>query len=438
MSRAIIEPQRQIPVAREVDVLVIGGGPAGFAAAVSAARSGAQTLLIEQTGAVGGIATSGLMSHWTGGTEGPLYAEILERAKEPEEEISLLGLDRSPARVLINPERLKLTLLEMLNEAGVGLQLYTFASDAIVEEKRVIGTITESKSGRQAILAKVVIDASGDGDIAAKAGVEYFKGREEDGKMQPVTIMFKLAGVDTDRAIFPGSFETNLEVPAGKIQDLGKEHLPFPAGHVLLYRSTLPGVVTVNMTNIIDIDGTRAEDLTRGEYECRRQIDPIVHFLREYAPGYENCYVISSASLLGVRETRHFVGDYILTEQDILQARLFDDWLVTKAHFNFDVHNLTGAGLDSTGAQKEFKQRDKYSIPYGCFVPKGIDGLFLAGRNISGTHMAHSNFRVMPICVNMGQGVGTAAALCAHKDLLPRELDIAEVQEALKAQGVEP
>lgn len=427
--RTYEEPARTIPARDDIDVLVAGGGPAGFAAAVWAARQGARTLLIDQAGDVGGVATTGLMSHWTGNTRGGFYEELLDRScdsAQPE------------LRHVINPEKLKTVLLQMLEESGAKLQLYTFAGEAIVQDGVLRGIVTESKSGREALFAKIIVDATGDGDVAARAGVPYAVGRRADSRMQPMTIMFKIGGVDTGRAVFPGAFEDNLAVPEGPIQDLGKRYIPAPAGHVLLYRSTLPGIVTCNMTNCIGADGTRAEDLTHATLVCRSQMQPIVEFLRAHVPGYEHCYLISSASVIGVRETRHFEGEYTLTQEDILQARVFDDWVVTHAHFNFDVHNLTGNGLDVTGAQKKFPQAKGYTIPYRCFVPRGVDHLFLAGRDISGTHLAHSNYRVMPICVNMGQAVGIAAALCAADGIAPRRLDPARVQAVLRRCGVTP
>ncbi len=438
MAEFYQEPARQIPVAEKVDVLVLGAGPAGFSAAVCAARQGAKTLLVEQSGEVGGVATSGLMSHWTGTTKGGFYEEILDRSADRPEAKLDLGFNGSE-RNIINPERLKTVMLEMLSEAGAKLRLYTFASGVIMDGDRLTGVIAESKSGRQALMAKIVIDCTGDGDIAAKTGAAYIKGRENDGAMQPVSIMFKVGGVDYSRAIFPGGFEDDFEVPGkGGVQKLGKKELPFPAGHVLLYRSTLPGVVTCNMTNCIGIDGTNVDDLTRATLVCREQIEPITAFLRREVPGFENCYVISSASILGVRETRHFKGLETITEQDILAARVFDDWAVTKACFNFDVHNMTGNGLDETGAQRAFPQTKGYTIPYGCFVPEKIDGLLLAGRNISGTHLAHANYRVMPICANMGQAAGVAAALCAKQGIQPRALNVPLLQDTLRKQGVEP
>ncbi len=422
------EASRELPIRAQVDVLVVGSGPAGVSAAIWAGRQGASVLLLEQAGMVGGIATAGLMSHWTGSTQGGFYEEILDRSQ-----------DSPDARTTINPEKLRSVLLEMLLEAGVQLQLYTFACGAIVEQGVLRGVITESKSGREVFLAHTVIDASGDGDIAAKAGVPFVMGRESDHKMQPMTLMFKVAGVDEDSIEhLPGNFEDNYVYPMGPGQDLARAHIPFPAGHLLLYRSTLPGVITCNMTNAIDLDGTQVQDLTRAEWICRRQIPIIVDFLRQYIPGFSHCYLHSSASLMGVRETRHFEGVYTLTEEDILQARLFDDWIVTHAHFNFDVHNITGSGLDATGVQEHFQQSEGYSIPYRCLLPKEIDGLLLAGRDISGTHMAHSNYRVMPICANMGQAAGIAAALCAQQGIQPRQLDVRAVQQILMEHGVRP
>ena len=423
------EPKREIPISAHTDVIVIGGGPAGIGAAISAARNGAKVIIIEQAGDVGGVATTGLMSHWTGNTKGPLYEEILEKS-----------MDKSfghSYKHTINPEKLKTVLMNMLIECGVTLKLYTFAVDSIMENNKIIGIITESKSGREAFFADIIIDCSGDGDIAARAGVEFIKGRESDGKMQPMTLMFKVAGVDEDKVpFFPGMFEDNREVPKGKIQDLAKQYIPAPAGHVLLYRSSIPGVITCNMTNCTGTDGTNSNDLTKAHLECRNQLDSIIKFLQECVPGFENCYIISSASYIGVRETRHFICEKRIETEDILNARVFDDWAVTQAHFNLDVHNITGAGLDVTGCQKNFKQNKPYTIPYGCFVPVSIDGLLIAGRCISGSHIAHSSFRVMPICVNMGQAVGTAAALCVKHHIQPRNLNVKELQSSLIKQGV--
>jgi hypothetical protein len=431
-----IETERILPMRETVDVLVVGGGPAGFSAAVSAAREGAKTMLVEQSGQVGGVATIGMMSHWTGDTVGGFYAEILERSNG-----FTLNSNESyeEKQKLIDPERLKITMLDMLEEAGVILQLYTFASDAIMDEDTIKGIIIESKSGREVIMANIVIDASGDGDIAAKTGAEFYKGREYDGKMQPMTIMFKMGGVNTERVTFVGGFEQSYVLPNGEdLQTFSRTKIPYPAGHVLIYPSNLPGVVTLNMTNCIKVDGTKAEDLTRAEKTCRSQILSIVDFLKTEIEGFSDAYLLSSASHIGVRETRHFIGESTLNERDIMAARIFEDWVVANVHFNFDVHNLEGAGLDTTGVQMHFPQNRRYTIPYGCFIPKKIEGLMLAGRNISGTHMAHSSYRVMPICANMGQSVGVAAAMASRLGVTPRTLEVKTLQERLMELGVKP
>ena len=408
------------------DVLVLGSGPAGFAAAYTAAKSGAKVILVEQSGDVGGISTSGLMSHWTGSCGSLLYYEILKRSSELNE-----GEFKNKITNLIDPEKLKTLYLEMLDEAGCKVMLYTFAEDAICDEDKVLGATVINKSGKSDIFAKVIIDATGDGDIAARAGAEFVLGREEDNKMQPATLMFKVGGVDYERAVFLGSFESTYETPNGELQALAKEHIPYPAGHILTYKSTLPGVVTCNMTNAVEIDGTVADDLTKATLICRRQMDDIVKYLRDFVPGYENCFIISSASLIGIRETRHFKGKYTLNEHDILEAKVFDDYVVKDAYFNFDVHNIAGAGLDKTGVQKHFKQTRGYTIPYRCLLPEVKENLLLCGRNISGTHMAHSNFRAMPICVGIGEAAGAAAYISVMQNCKLSDINAREIREII-------
>lgn len=412
------------PFKLDADVLVLGSGPAGFAAAYTAARNGANVILVEQSGDVGGISTSGLMSHWTGDCGSPLYHEILRRSAERN--------DFHPENItLIDPEKLKTLYLEMLDEVGVRILLYTFAVDAICEGDKVLGATVVNKSGMTDIFAKITIDATGDGDIAAHAGAEFILGRESDHKMQPATLMFKVGGVDYSKAAFIPSFETTYPTEKGELQALAKQHIPYPAGHILTYATTLPGIVTCNMTNATDIDGTSAEDLTKATITCRRQMDDIVKYLREFVPGYGNCFVISSASLIGIRETRHFKGKYTLTEQDILAAKVFDDYVVKDAFFNFDVHNIAGAGLDKTGVQKHFSQSRGYTIPYRCLLPETKENLLLCGRNISGTHMAHSNFRAMPICVGTGEAAGTAAAIAVKQACSLTDVDAKEIQKVI-------
>ena len=420
------ENAKELPIAGEYDVIVAGSGPAGTAAAVMAGRMGAKVLIIEWNNAIGGISTSGMMSHWTGSVTSPMYTEILQRSADMNE-----SEQKGKIQQFINPENLKSVYFDMLKDANVDVLLYTFVCGVVMEGDQLIGVITESKSGRRVFRSKVVVDGTGDGDVAAFAGVEYYKGRESDGKMQPATLMFKVAGVDMSRAVLLGSCESTYQTGKGELQALAKEHIPYPAGHLLAYKSTLPGIVTCNMTNCTDIDGTKVEDLTRAEIVCRSQMPAIVKYLREFVPGFENCYIISAGSMMGVRETRHFKGVYTLNENDILTAKVFDDWVVRGAHFNFDVHNMTGSGLDATGVQKHWTQPKGYTIPYGCLVPEKINGLLLSGRNISGTHIAHSNYRVMPICVGIGAAAGVAAATAIKKGVQVRDIKGEELQDRL-------
>ncbi len=408
------------------DVLVLGSGPAGFAAAYTAAKNGAEVIIVEQGGDIGGISTIGLMSHWTGSCGSPLYHEILKRSADLNE-----GEQKGKITINIDPEKLKTLYLQMLSEVGCKIMLYTFAYDAICDGDKVLGATVVNKSGMTEIYAKITIDATGDGDIAAASGAEYILGRETDNKMQPATIMFKVGGVDYSKAVFLESFESRYQTDKGELQALASQHIPFPAGHILTYRTTLPGVVTCNMTNCTDVDGTNADDLTKATLTCRSQMDSIMKYLREFVPGYEHCYLISSASLVGVRETRHFKGKYTLTEQDILEAKVFEDYVVKDAFFNFDVHNITGSGLDKTGVQHNFTQKKGYTIPYRCLIPEIKANLLLCGRNISGTHLAHSNYRVMPICIGMGEAAGVAAAISAKYNRALYEIDAKEIRNII-------
>ena len=424
----IEEKSRKIPIIASVDVLVAGAGPAGIGAALMAAREGVSVMLLEMEGCLGGVATAGMMSHWGGSSSSKILGEIYDRCEEIQREIEFDMVQKDCGRNTIYHEVQKIALDRMMQDAGVRVLFYTKAVDATVVDGKIVGVTVENKSGRGYIEAKRVVDATGDGDVAAYAGVPYIKGRESDGRMQPATLMFKVGGVAPD-GVIPGSFETLVPTEKGELQALAKEILPHPAGHVLLYRNTTPGTVVCNMTNAIEVDGTDAESVTRGLMTCRSQIPHIIKFLREYVPGYENCWLMGSASLLGIRETRHFEGLQTLTKEDILEARLYENWVVRRGHFNFDVHNLTGASLDKTGVQKNFTQKGEYSIPYGCLLPRNVEGLLLSGRNISGSHMAHSNFRIMSVCIAIGEAAGLAAALSLKENVALRDLDVKKIQD---------
>ncbi len=423
-----VEKEQQLPCIADVDVLVCGGGPAGIGAALRAAREGTSVMIVEMGGCLGGIASAGMMSHWGGRSSSKIMQELFVRSREID--LGYSWIDENDAGKNAIPHDLQMIVLEeMMKEARVQILYYTFCCEAVMENNRIIGVTVQNKNGKGFIKARCVVDATGDGDVAASAGVPFFKGREEDGKMQPCTLMFKVGGVDYKTAVFPGSFESTVETEKGELQALAKKLLPFPAGHVLLYRQPEPDTVCVNMTNAINIDGTDAKSVTEGILTCRSQIMAIIRFLREYVPGYKNCWLMSTASLIGIRETRHFEGLESLSAEDILEAKVYDNWVVRRAHFNFDVHNLTGASLDKTGIQKNWKQNADYSIPYGCLLPVNVEGLLLSGRNISGSHLAHSNFRIMSVCIALGEAAGAAAALAVKQKINLRDVDVRKIQK---------
>ncbi|MBO4983543.1 MAG: FAD-dependent oxidoreductase [Clostridia bacterium] len=423
-----INETNQIPQIADVDVLVCGAGPAGLGASIMAARLGASVMLVESQGCLGGIATAGMMSHWGDRSSSIVMKEIWDLAYEKSKDIGW-AQENGCGKDAIYHDIQKIVLEEMVSKENIKVLYYTLVCKAVVENGEIVGVIVENKSGRGFIRAKRVIDSTGDGDVAASAGVPYFKGRESDGRMQPCTIMFNVGGVDFERAVFPPSFETTVETEKGELQALAKKLLPFPAGHVLLYKQPIPNTVCCNMTNAIEIDGTDGESLTKGVFTCRSQIIPIIKFLREYVPGYENCWLMSSASLIGIRETRHFEGYETLSKDDILQAKYYDNWVVKRAWFNFDVHNLTGASLDKTGIQHGWKQNGEYTIPYGCLLPKNVEGLLLSGRNISGSHLAHSNFRIMSVCIAIGEAAGVASAISIKQNVKLSQVDVKEIQK---------
>ena len=398
------------------DVVIVGGGPAGIAAAYAAAKCGACTLLIEKDGYVGGMSTAGLMNRWCGDCSGGLYKKVFQRTTR-----------KKGTRVIYNPEELKNCYLAFLEEAGVHLMLHTTFLSANTVGGHIDSVEVWGAGEQYTVQAEVFIDATGDGYVAKSAGIRYCKGRETDHLMQPMSLMFSVGGVDEERAVFP-SFNTHPELEEKMQSYVEQGKIDQPAGHVILLEGAIEGTANVNMTNVISVDGTNIRDLTKAELLTRRQAPQIVAFLRECVQGYEECYLLQTANYIGVRETLHFEGEYQLTEQDILNQTIFEDWVVANAQFGFGNHNLTGSGADK-GNLKYHGER--YTIPYRSLLARGVDNLLLSGRNISGTHMAHASFRVMPICMGTGEGAGVGAALAVKSGIRIREVDPTAIQLVL-------
>jgi len=434
VARTYTEAAREIPIYDEVDVLVCGGGPAGFCAALAAARAGAKTLLIEQTNCLGGIATAGGHNHlclytsW--GTNELVVGGIpLEMARR----VVDLGYGvMNRGNVDFELPGMKLALEQLAAEAGVKLLYHTLFADAIVADGRIVGACIQNKTGRQAVLAKRIVDATGDADVAASAGAPYEMGRPGDGACQPATLMFTIGGVDWERVQAFRDGNGQLEHVWKAAQDAGDME-PFQSQIMgWWWTPTCPDQVGVNFTHLVGVDCTDAESITAATVEGRRQAFHMIPVFRKYVPGMEDCYLISTAALLGTRESRRVVGEVMLTDEDILRRRPWED-AVCYGSFFIDVHNCTGPGMDGETYRPE--KGFRYAIPYRCLVPKEIDNLLVAGRCISTTHRALGSTRVMPQCAALGQAAGTAAAMSIDADTTPRALAPAALQLTLRAGG---
>ncbi len=441
---------RTVPVVDQAEVLVVGGGPAGIAAAVASARQGARTLLIERYGFLGGTATAALvgpfMTSYDIEGQDPIiegiYKEIVDRMVDLGQAIDPAGVKGFTAYggyhryghehvTPFDPEALKFVAQEMALEAGVALRFHTAFLDSLVEEGTIEGIICASKSGLEAFLAEVVIDTTGDGDVAARAGAPYSKGRPADGRLQPVSLFFRVGNVD-DAAV-QAYIDAHPDDPGFvRLLEQAREREGFThtKGHLTLFRTPRPGEWWCNVSRVHGVDGTEPAQLTRAEIEGRRQVLYLVDFMQGYVPGFDRCYLLDTGAQVGVRETRRIMGEYVLTADDVFAARRFPD-AIARVSFPIDIHDVSGGGGFFEGPRKG----PYYTIPYRCLVPLQVENLLVAGRPISATHEAHGSLRVMPPCFATGQAAGTAAALALETDLPPRRVDVTLLRASLQQQG---
>ena len=448
---SIQEPARSVPVRAQYDVLVVGGGPAGLTSALAAAEDGLKVGLVESRSFVGGNMTIGL----------PVLGFLGQKGNQIIQGLPQKFIDRLKARngasehrpcplhmgiTLVEPEAVKTVALEMLTEAGVEVMFYTFCVGVVMDHDRILGIITESKGGREAILGKVVIDCTGDADVAFRAGVPCEKGNQTGG-MQPPTLMFCLAGVDTEKlrlsiANQPRTYLTDF-IPAeyfGQnnqfivvgLRELVQrarveKGLNIPNDRTIIITGLREGEVWLNMTRVKGVDGTDARSLTMGEIEGRRQIDDIFTYLKSYVPGFERAYFTKTAPFLGIRETRRIVGHYVMTQEDVLGCRRFDD-AIAVASYPIDIHRPGDDGCTLIWCG------DCYDIPYRSLLPTRVDHLLVAGRCISTTHEAMGAIRVMATCMAMGEAAGRAAKMAVREGVSPAKINVQKLREELVAR----
>jgi glycine/D-amino acid oxidase-like deaminating enzyme len=408
----IVEPERRVPVMAEADVLVCGGGVAGVAAAVCAARQGAKTLLLERYGFVGGLAITSLVI-----TTPPLDTGLCRevharlhrrhayaRCEHSGEEIELNAYD---------PEVMKHELLRLLEGARADLLLHVYIARTLVEQGAVTGVVLETKAGRRAVRARVVVDATGDADVAASAGVPFRLVRK------PMTMMFNLVGVEVERALAAlGGNWGNVRSLVQQAREAGRLAFDlsatrdFGAPGVSLEKLVHDGQLNVWSGNLLHMDGTDPRDLTRAEVITRDHAMRLADFLRGAVPGFERSRIECTATQVGVRATRQILGEACPSTEEV-RGRIFPD-AVAKPY-----------------------AASPLRLPYGSLVPRGIENLLVAGRCISAAEEAMGQLRLIPVCLATGQAAGTAAALAVHERLSPRRLPVERLQQALGQQGVD-
>ncbi len=429
------------------DVIVCGGGTAGSTAAIAAARRGAKTLIVEQFGFLGGSQTAALvvpmMAFSTGGQQlvNGLNEEIIQRCN---------ALPGDNEGIFFNFELLKYVLEDMALEAGCDLLYHSFVSGALLEGGRIVGIELVNKSGRRQIAGTQVVDCTGDADVAVLSGVRFESGRPEDGLNQSASLRFVMGGVDLealaqfiedrgqpvgDRVRFSLGFARG--VPENALTALmaqAEEDGVFTAeegGYIQFFTVPgRPGELAFNCPRVTHVNGAAAEDLTRVQVQGRRTIPKIMEFCHRYLAGFDNAYLAFTAPMVGVRESRRIVGEYVLSAEDFRLARKFEDG-IAKSCYPIDIHNPSGVGV----SLEKLPPGEYHEVPYRCLVPLGVDNLLVAGRCISATFEAQAAIRIEATCRAMGEAAGAAAALCVSSQTTPRQLDASVLMDDLRAAG---
>ena len=411
---------------KKYDVIVIGGGFAGFAAALSAARGGAKVLIVEKSNCFGGAAINNLvnpfMSYWTilDGRRVDLAQGIFKKVRLTLEERGAMS-----GRSFLE-EELKRIMSEELLAAGVDFLFHAYLSDVQKENDKIASVTVATIGGKVTLEAEYFIDATGDAQLAFLAECPTVLGREPDRLCQPMTLCFRLGNVDVERF-----FESKDHLNELYAKALANGEISNPRENILVFKTPIPNVLHFNTTRVVKKNPTDAFEVTEAEIMARQQVYEVYDFMKRHADGLENSYLMMTAPEIGVRESRMIVGDYVLTEADCRAFTKFDD-AIAACNYDIDIHNPEGTGT----SHYYFPAGKYYTIPYRSLIPQTVENLLVAGRCISGTHRAHASYRVMSICMAMGEAVGIAAAISAKFGVKPRNIPAKDIQKILIERGV--
>ena len=407
----------------DFDVVVIGGGVAGIGAGIEASRQGAKVLIVEKNMTLGGMITSGHVSPPLGNfVKNTMADELLQRVN------CVYNSGRSH-----DIELMKVVIADLLEENGVTVFLGCAITDVVKENNVITHALITTQFGLKTVTGKVFIDATGDGVLSYLAGETIEYGRN-DGLVQPMSIMFTIENVDPEQKLLCFHEEMDTPLKKGNFLKLCENasktgELPETVNIVRLYRGVVETERMVNATQVNTLNPLLPQDLGKAHAILRKQMKQVVDFLKNNVEGFENIRIKHSTEGVGIRESRRVMCEYVMRTDDLLNGLKHDDVIVHNACFCLDIHNPSGAG------QSEQKGRPKnckpYDIPYRSVLPLKTDNLYVAGRCISGSHRAHSSYKVMNTCVNVGQAVGIASAICVKEGILPRNLDYKKIQKVL-------